>query len=400
MNGNLGHGRLRRSNQRRVAARSRRSRGPRVGDDRVHAARFPWLGVAISTLPGLAAIAAVLFTWVAVGQTKEELRIAEQGQITNRFNAAITNLGSKSIDVRLGGIYALQRIMQDSSRDHLTVVSVLATFVRDHAAIPGDGQGLDVTSKAPADIQAAMGVLGTRPPGRLEPLALDLPNTHLTGVTIVRPLLRGAQLPEAVLTEAKLSGGNLVHANLNRATLIYATLSGADLTRADLGYAYLTGAFMGGSRLANANLEWADIAGADLSHADLTSADLTSVALLGTKFTGANLKGVKLSDATRDFRAPSGTWGLSYLSHFRTYTDFTKATLEGSDLRRSDFKEARFTGARLAGADLRQADLTDADLTNADLTNADLTGADLRGARLDGAKRRGARGLPTATPPA
>ena len=39
---------------------------------------------------------------------------AEQGQFTDRYNAAITNLGSHSIEVRLGGIYALQRLMQDS----------------------------------------------------------------------------------------------------------------------------------------------------------------------------------------------------------------------------------------------------------------------------------------------
>lgn len=77
------------------------------------------------SLPGLAALAALLFTWMQVGQTSKELRISEQGQITNRFNAAVSNLGSGSVDVRLGGIYALERIMHDSARDHPTVVSVL-----------------------------------------------------------------------------------------------------------------------------------------------------------------------------------------------------------------------------------------------------------------------------------
>lgn len=90
-------------------------------------------------LPGLAALVALLFTWMSVGQTNKDLRIAEQGQITTRFNAAITNLGSESLDVRLGGIYALQRIMQDSSRDQPTVVSVLSAFVRQHAPVPVSG---------------------------------------------------------------------------------------------------------------------------------------------------------------------------------------------------------------------------------------------------------------------
>lgn len=61
-----------------------------------------WFGLAVVSLPGLAALAALLFTWMQVGQASKELRISEQGQITNRFNAAVTNLGSDSVDVRLG----------------------------------------------------------------------------------------------------------------------------------------------------------------------------------------------------------------------------------------------------------------------------------------------------------
>lgn len=43
--------------------------------------------------------------------------------------------------MRLGGIYALQRIMQDSVRDHSTVVSVLAAYVRQHAPSPVKAHG-------------------------------------------------------------------------------------------------------------------------------------------------------------------------------------------------------------------------------------------------------------------
>ena len=86
--------------------------------------RLTWVALTASTLPGLAALVALLFTWMSVEQTNKDLQISEQGQITTRYNAAVTNLGSASLDVRLGGIYALQRIMQDSSRDQRTVVSV------------------------------------------------------------------------------------------------------------------------------------------------------------------------------------------------------------------------------------------------------------------------------------
>ncbi len=67
-----------------------------------------WIQISIIALPGLAAVIALIFTALAVRATDTQLQITEQGQITDRYNAAITNLGSSSVDVRLGGIYALQ----------------------------------------------------------------------------------------------------------------------------------------------------------------------------------------------------------------------------------------------------------------------------------------------------
>ena len=81
----------------------------------------------------IAAFIAVFTNVQAQRATNTQLRIAEQGQITERYNAAITNLGSRSIDVRLGGIYALQRLMKDSPPDQPTVIAVVCAFVRDRA---------------------------------------------------------------------------------------------------------------------------------------------------------------------------------------------------------------------------------------------------------------------------
>src|SRR6516164_8690295 len=38
--------------------------------------------------------------------------------MTDRYTRAIEQLGSKELDVRIGGIYALERIARDSARDH------------------------------------------------------------------------------------------------------------------------------------------------------------------------------------------------------------------------------------------------------------------------------------------
>jgi hypothetical protein len=79
--------------------------------------------------------------------------------------------------VRLGGIYALQRIAQDSPRDQPTVVDVLCTFVRRRTRRSND----DLEAlETPIDVQAAVTVIsGLRRHGD----ELDLSETHLKGAS-------------------------------------------------------------------------------------------------------------------------------------------------------------------------------------------------------------------------
>jgi hypothetical protein len=68
--------------------------------------------------------------------TYRQLRTAREGQITERYTRVIDQLGHAQLDVRLGGIYALERIARDSSADHATIGEVLTAFVRSHAPWP------------------------------------------------------------------------------------------------------------------------------------------------------------------------------------------------------------------------------------------------------------------------
>ena len=66
------------------------------------------------------------------GAAVEQARIAEEGLFTERFSRAAEQLGSAQLPVRLGGIYALWRLTQDSpTRDLVAVVDILSAFVRD-----------------------------------------------------------------------------------------------------------------------------------------------------------------------------------------------------------------------------------------------------------------------------
>ncbi|MFI6697008.1 pentapeptide repeat-containing protein [Streptomyces sp. NPDC050433] len=171
------------------------------------------------------------------------------------------------MEVRLGGIYALERIMQDSHRDHPTIANVLATYLRSHAATPPT-KGQDVS----ADVHAAFTVLATRNTTHDDDSRLDLRSVRLPGVEPITP--------DSARTD--LSGAALSRANLSSADLSDANLTDTDLTDTDLTGTDLRGANLSRANLRETNLRDALLHGADLSGAvNLTKNQLNSARIDG-----------------------------------------------------------------------------------------------------------------------
>ena len=82
---------------------------------------------------GLFAAGALVFTARNFTLSRRTLELTEQGQVTDRYTKAIEQLGSDKLDVRIGGIYALERVARDSSKDHPAVIEVLTAFIREHS---------------------------------------------------------------------------------------------------------------------------------------------------------------------------------------------------------------------------------------------------------------------------
>ncbi|MGW6419420.1 pentapeptide repeat-containing protein [Streptomyces sp. NPDC055055] len=327
------------------------------------------LSLLLLSLPGLAAVAALLFTWLQVGQTGKELRIIEEGQITTRFNTAVVNLGSDSVDVRLGGIYALERIMKDSPPDQGSVVSVLSAYMRRHSPVRPGGAPSDPS----VDAVAAMNVLVRRRPEHDQGLSVVLSGVNLRGWAPAQPIAAGARrvvhLREAVLSGADLRDTEFLDADLRGAELDHADLSGADMTFTNLAEASLERARLRDTAFNGSDLTDVRFCLDSGQCAELTGTDLSGADLSGASFPGADLrKAVFCSDV--------------FLQRV------------GGEDPASEGRCASLRTADLTAADLSGVDLAGADLTGADLTGANLTGADLTNARLDGAVLTETRGLP------
>jgi uncharacterized protein YjbI with pentapeptide repeats len=199
---------------------------------------------------------------------RRTLELTEQRQVTERYTKAIEQLGSDKLDVRLGGIYALERIARDSARDHPTVIDVLAAFVREHSREEWTTEGMPATRP---DVQAAVTVIGRRDTSR-----------DAGQVNLVRARLSAADLRRGDFSGATFYKADLAGAVFQRTRLARAVFRGANLSRCYLGYADLQ----------NANLVEADLTDADLAHANLSHANLQNACL-----TRANLMSASLAEA-------------------------------------------------------------------------------------------------------
>jgi hypothetical protein len=202
------------------------------------------------------------------------------GQLTERFTRAVDQLGNAKLAVRLGGIYALERIAKDSKDDHPQVLEVLTAYVREHArwrpnhpepthSQPGapETQRDDQTEalELATDVQAVVSVLGRRTASQDRRGArLNLDGTYLPCLVL---LGEEARLENASLIEANLLGASLLVARLQGARLSGANLQGANFFGANLRDAHLSGANLQGANFFAANLQRAHLSGANLQGA-------------------------------------------------------------------------------------------------------------------------------------
>lgn len=324
------------------------------------------VGYATAALLGvLAASATLFFSLIRVWTNERTTRATEEGLITDRINKAVEGLGTDktvkqprvdsdgaqihilddsgepdltrpvydektepNIEVRVGAILSLERIAEDSERDHISIMEVLCAYIRQNAAgpdmpMPPDLQGpiterwqlhlgweawqawaAQFRSAPRLDLDVAHRVISKRPQRRIRyeevlDRRLNLQNVDLSGLVLqdsdlTRADLRNAKLQGAVLTGAELQGADLGSARLQGAVLRDAKLQGADLKDAELQGADLWGAELQGANLEGAKLQGANLEGAELQGANLIRAELQGANLWGAEFDAAT----KLSSAT------------------------------------------------------------------------------------------------------
>jgi len=220
---------------------------------------------------------AQIFGGVTIGiglyYTWQRNNIAHEGQITERFTRAVDQLGNRKLEIRLGAIYALERIARESDKDYWQIMEILTAYIRKNSS--NDSKEMTELEDINIDIQAILTVLKRR----------KYSFTHGENNTLN---LKRTNLQNADLEEINLYQTNLCKANLSQAYLMDADLSWADLEEANLSHAVAAWAAFSGTDFTDANLSDACFFECDINQADFFRADLS-----GTVFERVGLREAK-----------------------------------------------------------------------------------------------------------
>ncbi|MBM2813608.1 MAG: Pentapeptide repeat family protein [Ignavibacteria bacterium] len=295
-----------------------------------HRAIKDYRSINAQIIGGLLLFITTYLTWYRI---RTEKKLNSDRLTLDQYQKAIDHLKDDKIEACLGGIYSLEKLMNENIDYHWKIVEILSAFIRnkrkkekyEKIIINGNPNSPDCEAEiktqyeVPVEIyiQAAITVLGKR--------NLDMEN--------------GEEFKDYRID---LNFTNLYH---------------ADFRNLNFEKALFEGSILQSNKLSNAHFEGSHLLNADFNY---------SKAMNETHFEGAYLYMAKLEDIE------------SYKLHLEN-ADLTDANFIGAKLTGAYFKETicqktRFNGAKFELAQFTDVLIDDSDIFKADFSYADLTG--------------------------
>jgi uncharacterized protein YjbI with pentapeptide repeats len=230
---------------------------------------------------GLLVLIGLYFTYEQLVAARVSIQVSQQTQLTDEYSKAVEQLGNNSSQIRLGGIYALQRLEENSDTYTSIVKNVLSMYIRQKSKLP-DSSKFD-------EIQAALTVIfpkvsshdTTKTSDRINLsnsflLDFDFSGSYLCNVKMDNCVCSGSSFKNAVITSSKAYGTNFNAADFSAAKISNTVFYGADFP----------GAVFRNASIINCNFKICNLKECDLSnsvieHTDFTGADLTGALLFG-----------------------------------------------------------------------------------------------------------------------
>jgi uncharacterized protein YjbI with pentapeptide repeats len=294
-------------------------------------------------------------------------------------------------EVRLGAIYALEKLARDDLDMHWPIMETLCAYVRENAGVAnhpsdeaiavfsGDYLSLDANQqeirdrfkrdcgRPSVDVQASISVIGRRTSSQkyYETRRREDPNTNiknawrldLRSCNLSNINFSGLDFSEALFNDSSLNFCSFEKSRLNNSSFISASAietryNNTIITGTRFHGAHLEQAYFGGAKINEASFTSSKMAHANFSETEISESKFVWADLMEVQFDRSTFKNVEFRRAR-----------LSGAS-------FDETRIEGGTASRSDFGGASFVGATIRGTNLDKATFTDSLLDKANLSDA------------------------------
>lgn len=240
----------------------------------------------IKLFGGAIVIVGIYLTYRRILASERQAAAFEDGQITERFSRSIEQLGSvdekgnKNIEIRVGGIYALERISKNSEKDFWPIMEILTSYLREvslkdkefiEAKVKDETLGL-YEKVLSAEIQAAITVIGRRDITYEKKNKIGI---HLAGSYLPYSIIYQPNFQDAIMSHVNFSKSLIYNANFEETLLNRSNFKGAYAFDANFKNASLTAANFEDTTISGSSFRGADLKSVKWIMADLKEADLT-----------------------------------------------------------------------------------------------------------------------------
>jgi uncharacterized membrane protein YciS (DUF1049 family) len=223
--------------------------------------QYKFVSTLVQLIGGILILIGLIINSNRVKELARQNHINEQGKITERFKDSIGFLESKSALIRLGGIYSLHKIAQDSPTDRTSILSILCFYIREseHIEVNKEIQSiLDLITKS--------NIYNSN--------EIDLGKANLKRANFYGANLKGANLSHTLLDKADLRRSQLDGAFIWQAHIFDASISHVSAIKTQFCLC----------KIAHSNFMYSNLTQADFGGSDLETVSFRHARLTETKF--------------------------------------------------------------------------------------------------------------------
>lgn len=201
--------------------------------------------------------------------TAVQIALLKDAQFNEVFSKSVEQLGSKELTTKLGGIYALERIAQESKELHPQIMEILASYVRAECPWPlPDGTPEPVPTPTPkrSDIQSIIDVITRRRTEHDSQARINLQSSNLSGCDV---------------SERKWINVDFSFSNFDYLNFMY-----AQLTDCSFYDSHLTHVSFISCKLMSVGFWRSDLTDSDFRDSEVTKCDFDKCNLQNTVFKG------------------------------------------------------------------------------------------------------------------